>query len=75
LEDLKIVRSKDKKQKLTLILQSSIPGSLIKSGKLVDGKVVQGSHSRFIISAATEEELKSWIDAIEKHMQKTPIEG
>lgn len=61
------------KNKFTMIIQPAIPGAQIKSCKMDDGRVVPGSHSRFIISAATQEELNSWMDAINSGMQKNPL--
>lgn len=74
LENLKIIAETNKlsKQKWIMIIQSAIPGAMIKSCKLVDGQPVPGSHSRFVIATASEEEMKSWCDAINASIGKNP---
>ena len=55
-----------------MVIQASVPGNMIKSCKLVDGIPVPGAHSRFVIGASSEEELKDWYDTINACMQKNP---
>ena len=74
LEDLQITMDIGKRQnpKYIMVIQASVQGNMIKSCKLVDGIPVPGAHSRFVIGASSEEELKDWYDTINACMQKNP---
>merc|ERR1711974_288398 len=73
LENLTITIDKKVSQsKYGLVIQSSIPGKMIKSCKLQDGQTVPGSHSRFVIAASSAEEMRGWYDILTSGTQANP---
>lgn len=73
LENLTItIEKKYGPSKYPMVIQSSIPGKMIKSCKAVDGAVVPGSHSRFVIAASSSEEMQDWYEALTKGALSNP---
>jgi hypothetical protein len=45
----------------------------IKACKLANGQLVKGHHGSYLISAASEEEMESWIGAIRNNVSFNPL--
>jgi len=74
LENLKVTVETGRRgpNRYVMVIQSSVPGRMIKSCKLVDGQPVPGSHSRFVIASSTKEEMEGWRDVITNATQANP---
>ena len=61
-------------RKYAFIIQPQGGEGNIKACKLVDGNVVTGNHSRFIVSCETEKERESWVTSINASMKMIPFQ-
>eukprot|EP01094_Clydonella_sp_ATCC50884_P021102 TRINITY_DN4557_c0_g1_i1.p1 TRINITY_DN4557_c0_g1~~TRINITY_DN4557_c0_g1_i1.p1 ORF type:complete len:923 (+),score=331.36 TRINITY_DN4557_c0_g1_i1:136-2904(+) len=61
-------------RKYAFIIQPQGGEGNIKACKLVDGNVVTGNHSRYIVSCETEREREGWITSINASMKMIPFQ-